>query len=175
MKKLAILFTIYSVLITGCTSKKLSREEAFQLLQQSKQYPMVIDYEIYCSDPTFAKKAIDAGLEEQGLVTVKRTQKLRDVGTPLIEFTDKAKPYLLPTPEKDKKMDIQKVKIADKELVDVTAIRTMKDGKQALVEYTTAYKNVSGFSALTKNINKQTNTHKAYFTLYDEGWRLEKK
>ena len=52
----------------------------------------------------------------------------------------------------------------------------MEDGKQAVAEYTTAYKNVSGFSALTHiNFNKPAATHKANFALYDDGWRLEKK
>ena len=107
MKKLTIIFLIVS-LMGGCTSKKeLSKEEASKIIKQDNQYPRVIDYEIYCSDPVYATKIIDAGLEEQGLVTVQRNQKIKDVGKPLIEFTDKAKPYLLPTPEKDKKMDIE--------------------------------------------------------------------
>jgi hypothetical protein len=175
MKKLTIIFLLATV-IGGCNSKKeLSKEEASQIIKEGKLFPRVIDYDIYCSDPEFAKKVIDAGLEQQGLVTVQLTQKLGDVGKPLIAFTDKAKPYLLPTPEKDKRMDIQKVKIADEELIDVTGIQTMEDGKQAVAEYTTAYKNIGAFSALTKNFNSQTATHKAYFTLYDDGWRLEKK
>jgi len=175
MKKLSIIFLIVN-LIASCTSKnELSKEEASNILKQSNHYPLVIDYDIYCSDPEFAKKAIDAGLEQQGLVTIRQTQKLADVGKPLIEFTDKAKPYLMPTPEKDKKLDIQKVKLAEEDLVDVTGIKTMEDGKQAIADYTTAYKNVSGFAALAKNMNNQTATHKAYFTLYDDGWKLEKK
>ena len=174
MKKVIIIFLIAS-LIGGCNSKKeLSKEEASKIIKQENKYPRVIDYEIYCSDPVYVKKVIDAGLEQQGLVTVQRNQQLKDVGKPLIEFTDKAKPYLLPTSDEDKKTDIQKVKIADEELVDVTNIQTMEDGKKAIAEYTTAYKNISGFSALTK-INNQSATHKAYFSLFDDGWKLEKK
>ena len=174
MKKLTIIFLIAS-LMGGCTSKKeLSKEEASKIIKQDKQYPRVIDYEIYCSDPVYAKKVIDAGLQEQGLVTVQHNQQIKDVGKPLIKFTDKAKPYLLPLSEDDKKTDIQKVKIADEELVDVTNIQTIEEGKKAIAEYTTAYKNINGFSALTK-INNQSATHKAYFSLFDDGWKLEKK
>uniref|UniRef100_UPI003C2AF197 hypothetical protein n=1 Tax=Escherichia coli TaxID=562 RepID=UPI003C2AF197 len=87
----------------------------------------------------------------------------------------KAQPYLLPTPEKDKAIHVQKVKLADEDLVEVTGITTTEDGKQAVAEYTTAYKNVSGFAPLTDiNFNK-INTRKANFTLYDVGWRWEKK
>ncbi len=175
MKKLTIILLITG-LISGCNSKKeLSREEASRIIKEDMKYPKVIDYDIYCSDPEAAKKAIDAGLETAGLVTVQRTQKLGDAGKPLIDFTSKAQPYLLPMPEKDKALQVQKVKLADEDLVEVTGIKATEDGKQAVAEYTTAYKNISGFSALT-NINfNQSATHKANFTLYDDGWKLEKK
>lgn len=175
MKILTAVF-VTAFLIGGCTSKEeLSREEASSLIKEAMKYPRVIDYDVYSSDPEFAKMAIDKGLEKEGLVTVQRTQKLGDVGKPLVQFTSKAQPYLLSTPEKEKAIHVQKVKLADEDLVEVTGITIMEDGKQAVAEYTTAYKNVSGFSALTDiNFNK-TATHKANFTLYDDGWRLEKK
>lgn len=46
----------------------------------------MVDYDIYCGDPEFARKVLDAGLEAQGLVTVQQTQKLSEVGNPLIRF-----------------------------------------------------------------------------------------
>jgi len=67
------------------------------------------------------------------------------------------------------------VKIADEELVAVTSIQTMEGGKQAVAAYTTAYKNISGFSALTKTDYNKPATHKAYFVLYDDGWRLQQE
>ncbi len=109
------------------------------------------------------------------MVTVQRTQKLGDAGKPLIEFTSKAQPYLMPTSEKDKTIHVQKVKLADEDIVEITGIKSTEDGKRVVVEYSTAYKNVSGFSTLT-NINfKQSITRKANFALYDDGWKLEKK
>jgi len=92
MKKLPMLLWTAGLLLTGCTSKELSREEAFRLLQQGKQFPRIIAYDIYRSDPQYARAVLDAGLEIEGLVTVQRTQKLADIGKPLIEFTAKAKP-----------------------------------------------------------------------------------
>lgn len=174
MKKLLLIILIAG-LITGCSSKELSREEASRIIKQEMQYPKVVDYDIYCSDPAMLRKVIDAGLEEQGLVTLRRTQKLQDIGKPLIAFTDKAKPHLLPASEKDKKVDIQKVKIADEEFVNVTGIQMSEGGKNAIAEYTTVYKNVNGFSSLTNKNYNQPATHKAYLALYDDGWRLEKK
>ncbi len=174
MKKLPVSFFIFLIIIAGCKSKELSREEAFRLIQQKEKYPKVIDFDIYCSDPKYAKKAMDAGLKVQGLVTIQHTQKLADVGKPLIKFTSKAQAYLLSTPSKDKAIDVQKVKIADADLAEVTGIKTENDGKNAVAEFTTTYKNITPFSALTTiNFNKKS-AHKVRFSLYDDGWKLEK-
>ncbi len=174
MKLLTILFS--ALLIFGCASEKtLSREEAFQQLQQDKSYPHEINYDIYCSDPEAAKKVLDAGLETEGLVTVQRTQKLGDVGKPLINFTEKAQSYFLSTTEKDKARYIQKVKIADEDLAEVTNIKTNEPGNKAVVEYTTSYKNVTPFSSLIRINYKEAKTNKAYFSLGEQGWKFEKK
>lgn len=175
MKKLTILLSIFYLIITGCSSKKeLTREEAFRLIKQGKNYPKVLDFDLYCGDPKYAKKAIDAGLDAQGLVTIQRTQKLGEVGSPLIHFTDKAKPYLLPTPSSDQSSNIQKVKLADEDLVEVTGINTTTSGKQVVVEYITAYKNLTPFAGLVTTNLKQQATRKANLALYDDGWKLEK-
>lgn len=174
MKKLFLIILIAG-LLAGCSSKELSREDASRIIKQEMHYPKVVDYDIFCSDPVHARKVIDAGLEEKGLVTVQRTQKLKDIGKPLVSFTEKAKPNLLPTPEKDKKYEIQKVKIADEEFVNVTGIQMSEGGKTAVAEYTTAYKNVSDFAVLINRNYNQPDTSKAYFALYDDGWRLERK
>lgn len=76
MKKLSIFLCILLLLSAACTSKKLSREEAFQIIQQEVKYPKEIDYDLYCSDPTFAEKVIQGGLERQGLVRVQHFQKV---------------------------------------------------------------------------------------------------
>jgi hypothetical protein len=175
MKKLTLLSALFFLLLAGCNSnKELTREEALNLIQQGKNYPKVIDYDLYCGDPKYAKKAMDAGLESQGFVTVKRTQKLAEVGSPLIHFTDKAKPYLLPTPSGDKSSHIQKLKLGDEALVEITGIKTGPSGKDAVVEYTTAYKNLTPFAVLAATNLEQQAIRKANFTLYDDGWRLEK-
>lgn len=175
MKPLTIILCSFWLLLAGCKSKKeLTREEAFRLLQESKTYPKVIDYDLYVSDPQEAKKVIDAGLETQGLVTVQRTQKLADAGKPLIAFTTKAQPALLPTPEKDKASHIQKTKLADEVLVEVTALSNASDGQRVEAEYTTSYKNVSGFAPLTNIDFQKTKAHKTTFVLSDKGWQLGK-
>jgi hypothetical protein len=176
MKKLAIFLSITCLLFTACESKKeLSRDEALKQIKEQKNYPKVIDYDVYCSDLEFGRKALDAGLETAGFVTVLRTQKLGDLTQPLITFTSKAKSYLLPTPEKDKAIDVQKVKLADEDVVEVTNIRKNGSGNKAVVEYASAFKNVTPFAKLTTADFNKTKANKAYFALGDQGWKLEKK
>jgi hypothetical protein len=174
-----VLFALFAMctLMTACSNdnKDLSREETMNLLKQQTSYPKVVDYDIFCGDPAFAKKVLDAGLEAQGLLTVQRTQKLSEAGKPIIQLSAKAEPYLLPTPEKDKSINIQKVKLAEEQLKEVTGIKMMDDGKSAVAEYTTTYKNVTPFSSLVNTDFSKEDTHQAYFALYDDGWRLEKK
>jgi hypothetical protein len=176
MKKLTILFSIFSLMIHSCNSnKELSRNEALKQLKQERNFPIVIDYDVFCSDPEFGRKVLDAGLESAGLVTVQHTQKLADAGKPLITFTEKAKSFLLPTPEKDKAVHVQKVKLAEEELIEVTNIRTNGTGNKAVVDYTTTFKNITPFVKLTTDDFTEKKTNKAYFALGDEGWKLEKQ
>ena len=175
MKKVTALIWLACIIIAGCTSKELSQEEAFQLIQPDQQYPKVVDYDLYCSDPQHARTAVDAGLEEAGMVTVQQTQKLADAGKPLIQFTPKAQPYLLNTPPADKDLHVQKVKLADEALMEITNLQTQPDGKSAVVEYTTGYKNLTPFATLNKERLNGKTTHKAYSALGDKGWRLEKR
>ena len=71
------------------------------------------------------KSLLDAGLESSGMVTIQKTQKLKDVGKPLVQLTEKASPYLLPTADKDKVLDVQKVKIADEEVYTQTECKRL--------------------------------------------------
>lgn len=171
MKQLLILLST-SLLFSACGNKpKLKKDEALQLITTQFNYPKIVDYDIYCSDPAHAKKLLNAGFEANDIVTVQKTQKLKDIGSPLIGFTDKAKLYFLPTPDKDKKLDIQKVKIAEEVITDVIIIATID--QTTTVEYTTAYKNITPFAALLKTDFKQSKKHTVHFTSSDRGWVLQ--
>jgi len=165
----------FVILLTACSSNELDRAKALQLIREKKIYPKIITYEVYTADPIYARRAMEAGLENFGMLTVQRTQKLMDIGKPLISFTDKANPYLLNTSEEDRKSAIQLVKIADQQLEDVTGLQLLEDEKHAVVEYQTSYKNITPFSVLSTLKLNQKESHKAYFSLYDDGWRLEEK
>jgi hypothetical protein len=51
------LFSYFKLCFNCCTSKGLSsREEAYQLLQQDRHYPQLLDYDVYCGDVEQLKK-----------------------------------------------------------------------------------------------------------------------
>lgn len=175
MKKLLFNLILAGVTLSGCNqATKLTKDEAFQIINKELNYPRVIDYEIFCSDLAHAKRLLDAGLEANGLVNVQKTQKLKDIGEPLIQFTVKAKPFLLQTPEKDKAFDVQKVKVADEEVKDLNINHDSENKNIVWVEYTVVYKNITPFSVLMKrNLNEQVQ-HKVQFSFTDNGWILQK-
>lgn len=175
MKSITVFLCLASLLTAGCSSNKLTRENALQTLQNEKLYPRIVDYDLFCGDPNYAVKVLDAGLEDQGYLTVDRTQKLKDIGKPIIHLTDKAKPYLLPTPKDDQISQIQRIKLADEYLKEITGIKISASGKNAVVEYAVIYKNVSPFAVLVKRNLQKPDTTKAYLSSYDDGWRIEKK
>lgn len=173
MKAITIIYTTGRML-AGCGSKELDRGSALELLKKEKDYPRMVEYDIFCADPAHARKLLDAGLEEKGLVTVQRTQKLSDAGSPRISFTEAAKPYLLPTVEKDRKLDIQKVRLAEEVLQSVVSVQPSGEGKSGDVVYETAYTRLTPFSVLRTNPTDKK-THTARFVLTGNGWQIEKR
>lgn len=158
--------------LVACSHTKLERDQAAAIIRSGKAYPKVYEYEISTADPVSAKRVLDAGLEDGGWVTVDRTQKLRDVGQPLVHFTDKAKPYLLRIDPHYK--DDQIVKAADMDLGEVTGIQMQDDGKRAIVEYTIVYKNITPFAKLIHRDLTKPETRRARLALFDSGWKLDK-
>ena len=175
MKKLLFILISTGLAIFGCNpAQELKKDEALQIISKELNYPRVIDYDVFCSDPEYAKKLLDAGLETEGLITVQKTQKLKDIGNPLIQFTDKAKPYLLPTPDKDKDLDVHKVKIADEVVSDISITQDGENKNAVWVEYASVCKNVSPFSVLLKRNFNEPVRHKVQFSLTNNEWILQK-
>ncbi|TKB99171.1 hypothetical protein [Pedobacter cryophilus] len=148
MKNLCYLF-ISITLFTACSSKDLDKETALKLLQEQKDYPKTIETDIYVADPVDATKLFKSDLEKEGYVNIAHTQKLADVGKPIITFTDKAKPYLIPQTTEDKKNNIQRVKVAEEFIMEILNVKMDDDGKSALVEYSSLLKRKTPFYAVS--------------------------
>lgn len=174
MMKTMIIYFALILLVAGCGRPELDTATAFKILQEQKDYPRTVDYDLYCADPAHARRVLDAGLEDKGLLTVKRTLKLGDTGAPIISFTAAAKPYLLPTPEKEKAIQVQKIKLAEEILEAVSSVSTAEDGKRATVTYTTHYTNFTPFNIL-RSAPKDHKTYTVSFVRTDKGWAVEGK
>tara|TARA_R110002050_G_scaffold111518_4_gene225152 strand:+ start:7608 stop:8135 length:528 start_codon:yes stop_codon:yes gene_type:complete len=175
MKKLLFILLSLGVALAGCNyAQTPTKEEVLQLLNKEIGYPKVVDYEIFCSDPEHARKLVEAELETNSLIVVQNTQKLKDAGKALVQFTEKANPYLLPTPEKDKVLDIQKVKIADEEISEISISPDGDNSNTVWVEYSSVYKNITPFSVLMNKGLNDPAKRKVKLSLSEDGWVLEK-
>lgn len=163
------------LLLFSCNQPELSKQEAATVIRSEKDYPKVYDFEINTADPAVAKRMLDAGMETNGLVIIDRTQKLKDIGNPVIHFTEKAKPFLIEKTSDAPNTDIQKVKLADMDLGEITGISISNENKTAMVNYTVQYLNVTPFSKLVKRELAQPEPQQASFVLYDTGWKIEKR
>lgn len=164
---------VFTMIFVSCASdKKLDEKTALKLIKEEKGYPKVVEYEIYTADPEEAKKLLDLGLEKEGLITVQKTQASADVGRPLIMFTKKAEPYILPQTIEDKKAKIQRVKIADEVVKSITRITEQEDGKSLVVEFETYLESVSPFSNLSGVKLNDIRKLKANFAFDGNGWSL---
>lgn len=170
-------FTILLVtmLLSGCDDQKLDAETAKKLIIAQQQLPKVIGHPIFAGDPAQAKKMLDLGMEKEGLVTIIRTQTSKEIGMPWINFTEKGQVYFLPTSQKDRKYNIQNVKVADAVFGELKGIVMGRENKASMVEYSIIYKNMTPFSRLSTNDWSKPSTRKAYFIKYDTGWKIDKQ
>lgn len=165
---------IAGLLLAACSSnEKLDRETALKLIEDSKTYPKVISYNIFIADPAFATRVLEAGLEDSGLVLVQRTRNLDDIGKPIISFTKKAEAHLLPQSYQDKSDVIQRVKIADERVEEITGVQILEGDKKAIVKVKTSFNNTSPFSVLSKIELEKDTTRSVNFVFYDGRWRID--
>ncbi|HEY9045281.1 MAG TPA: hypothetical protein VIN08_05270 [Ohtaekwangia sp.] len=175
MKKYIYTICILAILAMGCSSKKLDPSEVKSLLLQAKAYPTVVELRVFCNDTETAKLVHQKGLIEQGLLTAQLAHTQQDVGKPLIYFTSKADPYLIKTSDTLKSIDVQKVKVAVEDFLEVTDIQYTPGNTRALVTYTTRMTNMTPFAAILDKPIENTSTRQTSFTLTAHGWEWDKK
>jgi len=176
MKKIITAFSLVgALLLTGCSTNSLNQDKVKQLLQEANAYPKVIDYNVFCGDDVTVQKVLANGLEKDGYVTAQVDHTSADIGQPLVRFTEKSKPYFLPTSDTAKSINVQKVKLADEQLFEINKITINAEGNRALVEYTTAMENLTPFVVMLDYEMRTKQTRETYFAKTDAGWEWEKK
>jgi len=165
-------FGIGVFLLASCSHVKLDKKEAAEVIRTTHEYPKPLEYDVNLTDPASATRLLNAGFEEDGLVTIDKTQKIKDIGKPIVHFTEKAKPYLIRIDPKYK--NVQIVKLADTDLGEITGINVLEDKKSATVEYTIVHKNITPFSKLIQHDLSKPQVKRANLSLFDSGWKLDK-
>jgi hypothetical protein len=110
-------------------------------------------------------------LEKEGLIKI-----LGDYGTgslKIVEFTDKAQPYLLPTSLRSGDQRVKDILLATPTKVEVTGITEPSEtgGVKTMMADYTIYNDLTPFGKIMRN-DLEKSPGRATFVLYDDGWRL---
>ena len=170
MKRQAILIAV-GFCLYGCSSAPTD-EQAIKIISAEFNLPRTVDFDLFRADPKHANKVLDVGLESEGYVLVKRTRKLSEVVQPLIDLSAKANPYLLMTSETDRRLNIQKLRVATEEISNVSNVKT--EGNRATVDYTTNYKSTTPFIVLLSDKALLPRKHRVYLVKNGSDWIVEK-
>jgi hypothetical protein len=185
-----LLFTL-----TSC-SKHLDRSEAKKQIAATLKYPSYKEYyipksfskdmhtegygvtaEVGSEDARYIEQMV-ALFASQNLVSLQETQRQNErsaaiFGTALrtwisvaVTLSDEGKKYVLKeTPS------TYTVKLWDTDVDKVTGIQETEQSKTSLVGYTVTNKNVTPFG-INFNDKDDTLQKTAYFSLFDDGWRI---
>lgn len=175
MKSVILVFISACTVLTSCGPAPLREKDVVAVFRGEKVYPKIVEYRIFAGNNETAGELHDAGLDQQGYVSVQLEHTEDDIGKPLIRFTDKAAPYLLETSAMHKSIDAQNVKLADEYFRDVTDITTNAKGDRAEVAYTTSYKNATPFMVLSRESKDSIQHRITYFKLSGDHWAWEGK
>lgn len=196
MRKLLFLLPVIILVTTSC-KKHLDREDAKKQITKSASYPVTVDYDftkeftkdwntegngvtvdIGGNEWEEKKKQIEK-FENMGLITFEETPQREEstaflLGTTVrtwtsvkVSLTDEGKKYLIQ--ESDKNF---KVKLWETDILDITGVQEMEQEKRAKVDYTVSNKNITGFGESFSNKDQVVNKT-IYFSLYDDGWRIQ--
>lgn len=171
MKSILRILPLLSLLLICCQNNELDAKKAESVIVKKYKYPAEIDFEVFCNDPVHAKRMLETGLEEMGLVKIMKIREFKDRDKPLIEFTAVSKPFLSKTTSEEKEYKIQKVKIGARKfdrIIKVTVETT--DKRIAVVEYNIRF-DMNEFGVLWPGLPAEKK-EKAYFIFSDNGWEI---
>jgi len=196
MKNLLPLILLLALINISC-QKHLEREDAKSMIAINKGYPIQKNFEIsksYIKDVNTEGRGVTAIIGDDqfketekainqfaslGLLNLVETQKREETtqflfGTTVrtwtivkVSITDEGKKYLIQDNDKS-----YRVKLWETDIVEITGIQEMKESKSAKVDYTISNKSITPFGDCFGDKNQVTSLS-AYFSLYDDGWRIQ--
>ncbi|MGC3943747.1 MAG: hypothetical protein QM762_04265 [Chryseolinea sp.] len=156
------------LLLTGCSDLDNSRVEA--ILTTESAYPRTVDIRVYCNDQTAAREVVDKNLARHGYVTAQLVRTPENIGKPLISFTEQANPFLIPTDDTLRSIDVQRVRVADEVFRHVRNIEINPKGDKAVVDYSTELINHTPFIVLYQQTIAGEQLRRTFFTKKDDQW-----
>lgn len=166
-------FFVFVVVITACTD--FNSNDVENILSKEKIYPQTIEQKLFCDNEPTAKQVIESNMIENGFVIAQLRHTSQDLGMPLISFTSKAEPYLLPTDDTLKSVYIQRIKIADEVFLEVNNIEISPAGTRAVVDYSTSIVNLTPFAVLYKQDVRGAKKRRTFFTKENDQWTWDGK
>jgi len=193
MKTKLLLLPVLFLFATSCQNH-LKREDALSMIRSHESYPKKQNYEIvktYINDVHTEGNGVTAILGEEdfkkteqsinkysalGLLKLIKTPHRQEttqflLGTTLrtwitveVSLTETGKKYLEQT-----NSESYFVNLWETDLNEITGIQ--EDNKTVKVDYTTTNKNITPFGEIFNDRNS-VNQKSVYFSLYDDGWRL---
>ena len=155
----------------GCND--LSDAAVEKMLAEKKVYPKDVEVILFRNTEADVKRLIETGLVKEGLVTTQDQHTIHDIGKPLIYFTEKATPYLLPTSDTLKSFDEQRIRVGVEELVRVVKIEMNPGGNKAVVDYITIVKEQTPFAVLYPGDLGVEHNRRTSFSRTDKGWEWD--
>jgi len=197
MKKLVFILSAFMFVFTSCQNN-LSRDKAKKQIISAFNYPSAVKYSLpkeFTKDWNTQGRGVTINLGEDELE--KKTQAMESfkianlinfeeipqseetsswlLGTTIrtwtlvrVSLTDEGKKHLI---EDDGSNYI--VKIWEVDFDDITGIKENKQQKVATVLFNIKNKNITPFGEVFNDKNN-TSLMTAYFSLFDDGWRLDK-
>lgn len=180
-----------SSFVVSCSSKP-SQEELQEMIVAQEGYPRQRDITLDLANVYHAAYLTRAKLDEQGYVKVNTKLSAQDPeNLQRIEFTDKAKPFLIGAVEQKQQKSAsllggtyaafnQKIATYKVDFDKVLAIRFNKDEDKAIVKYQAVFKDLTPFANVGAKPKEriregETIAKEAYLVKYEQGWKLEKK
>lgn len=184
MKYLLYSLTFVALLLQGCNdSKRFDRDRAMEILQKENRLTDTISENLPLDNKFRAISFHKLGFDTKGYCILDTKASKNN-----INFTAKAKPYLMGKAFSKKESvgiwgntksyNYQKISIITIEVTEATGLRMSPTNDKAIVKVRLRIKELSPFAPhYPKWVDdaKAKLDGSAYFKLYDDGWRLEKK
>jgi hypothetical protein len=179
MKKIiSVLLSVW--ILVSCSSNPsnpISEEQIINMIVKKGKLPLEKNATIDLANPYMVAELEKLHLEDEGYAKIKMQRSLHDPeNMPLVTFTDKAKPYLKETVQKEDGIQ-QSLSTYTLDFSKVNRVKYNEEKTKAIVDFQLVYKNVTPFANLylkKRNHVKegQLESRRVYLSKEGDEWQL---